>query len=154
MRKLIPFVLVAVLGFFFVPRKSKEQVKFPMSVISKTTGVKSVAKEERIRVLLFTGTEWCPACKHLESTVIGTDEWKEFAAKEIRFRAFDFPSDRSGVPETVQHMVKRYKIEGYPTVVLLNSKGKEFNRFYASEYPEIKAFLAHLGTQLSRKDLD
>ena len=135
MKKLIPFVLVAVLGFFFANGKSKEQVKFPTTVISKATGVNSLPKEERIRVLLFTGTEWCPACKHLESTVMGTDEWKEFAAKEIRFRAFDFPSDRSGVPENVMHMVKRYKVEGYPTILVLGPDNEELSRQVGSGPP-------------------
>jgi hypothetical protein len=137
MKKLIPFILVAVVGFHFTSRKGggAENVKFPMKVISKITGVKSVPEEERIRVLLFTGTEWCPASQHLESTVIGSDEWKEFAAKEIRFRAFDFPADRSGLPETVMHMVKRYEIKGYPTMLVLGPDNEELSRQVGSGPP-------------------
>ena len=135
MKKLIPFVLVAVLGFFFMPRKSKKEVEFPMTVISKTTAAESVPNEERIRVLLFTGTDWCPACKHLDSTVIDSEQWKEFAAEEIRFRAFDFPADRSRVPENVMHMVKRYEIKGYPTMLVLGPDNEALSRQVGSGPP-------------------
>jgi hypothetical protein len=39
-------------------------------------------------------------------------------------------------------------------VVLLDSEGKEFGRFIASKYPEIKPFLEHLALSLENKDLD
>lgn len=116
-------------------RSSGGKVKFPMTVISKATGVETVAGEDRIRVLLFTGTEWCPACQHLDQSVIGTEEWKEFAGNEIRFRGFDFPVDRSRVPENVATLAKRYKIEAWPTMLVLGPDNEEISRQVGSGAP-------------------
>ena len=53
----------------------------------------------------------------------------------------------------VRHSEK-YKIEGFPTVILLDENQKEFTRFYASEYPSISKFLKHLDRSLDRMDLE
>ncbi len=53
-----------------------------------------------------------------------------------------------------QPYAKEYKIEGFPTVILFDSKGKEFTRFFASTYPDTEKFLAHLDKSLENKDLD
>jgi hypothetical protein len=39
-------------------------------------------------------------------------------------------------------------------VILLNSEGKEFNRFFASEFPKTEDFLKHLDETLEKKDMD
>jgi hypothetical protein len=39
-------------------------------------------------------------------------------------------------------------------VILLDSAGKEFTRFFASDYPSVEAFLKHLDESLEKKDLD
>ena len=51
-------------------------------------------------------------------------------------------------------LATKYKIEGFPTVILLDSSGKEFTRFFASEHPTTEKFLAHLKTALEKKDMD
>jgi len=64
--------------------------------------VKKIAKENRIKVVLFTGTNWCPACRQLDKSVISTPAWKEFVANEIRFFSFNIPSDRSRTPAGIK----------------------------------------------------
>ena len=39
-------------------------------------------------------------------------------------------------------------------MILLDGEGKEFDRFFASEYPDVEPFLAHLKEALEKKDLD
>jgi hypothetical protein len=51
-------------------------------------------------------------------------------------------------------LAQKYKIEGFPTVVLLDPEGKEFGRFFASEHPTMEGFLKHLDKSLEKKDLD
>ena len=51
-------------------------------------------------------------------------------------------------------LAEKYKIEGFPTVILLNSEGKEFNRFFASEFPKAEDFLKHLDETLEQKGMD
>ena len=66
----------------------------------------------------------------------------------------DFPKKDKELAEKNQPLAEKYKIEGFPTVVLLDSKGEEFTRFFASQYPTIEAFLAHLDDALEKKDMD
>lgn len=39
-------------------------------------------------------------------------------------------------------------------MILFNSEGKEFTRFFASEFPNTEDFLKHLDESLEKKDLD
>ena len=53
-----------------------------------------------------------------------------------------------------EQYAQKYEIEGFPTVILLDGEGKEFDRFFASAYPDIEPFLAHLKEALAKKELD
>ena len=64
-------------------------------------------------------------------------------------RADDYISERC-----VLDLYVPEQLEGFPTVILLDSEGKEFTRFFASKYPDIEKFLSHLKTSLENKDLD
>jgi thioredoxin-related protein len=75
-------------------------------------------------VVLLTGTSWCTYCKDLDKAVISTSEWQDFASSEIVFAAYEygaFNRPKSGVKgEMLQH----FDIEGFPTMIVLNSRGK------------------------------
>jgi hypothetical protein len=66
----------------------------------------------------------------------------------------DFPKGDPAVKEKNQPFAEKYKIEGFPTVILFTPEGKEFTRFYASAFPKTEDFLAHLDKALEKKDLD
>jgi protein disulfide-isomerase len=66
----------------------------------------------------------------------------------------DFPQNDKDLAEKNQPLAEQYQIDGFPTVVLLDSEGKEFTRFTASKFPEVEAFLKHLDQALENKDLD
>ena len=88
------------------------------------------AKAEKKSVLVeFTGSDWCPPCIAMRKNVFSTKEFVTAASK-------------------------KYKIEGFPTVILFTAEGKEFTRFFASEFPKTEDFLAHLDKALKKKDLD
>lgn len=108
---------------------------FPRQVISRSTPVQTVPKDQRLRVVLFTGTEWCGACQHLDQSVIATPAWKEFAAKEIQFRAFDFAADRSKVPAAYQKMAQQYNVRGFPTMVVIDENNELLSRQVGSGPP-------------------
>jgi len=58
------------------------------------------------------------------------------------------------VKEKNEPFAEKYKIEGFPTVILFTPEGKEFTGFYASEFPKTADFLTHLDKSLEKKDLD
>ena len=97
--------------------------------------MQTVAADKRIRVILFTGTEWCPACSHLDSSVIATPAWEEFSRGELNFQKVDVPADRSRLSEADQALISRYHVRGYPTMVVLDRSGKELSRQVGSGPP-------------------
>ena len=113
------------------------------------------AKTEKKAVLVeFTGSDWCPPCIAMRKNVFSKKEFVDAASKKYVLVEIDMPNGDKAVAEKNQPLVEKYKIEGFPTVVLLNGEGKEFTRFIASEYPTSKEFLAHLDVSFDKAKLD
>ena len=78
--------------------------------------------------LFFTGSDWCSWCKRLNREILSTDEFKEYAGKKLILVELDFPRGKpqsNEVKEQNAKLADRFKIEGYPTVIVLNSSGKK-----------------------------
>jgi len=135
MKNLFLCVAVAALAFLFLRGQSGGKVDFPTRLVSGSTPVETLPAEKKIRVLLFTGTEWCPACVHLDGSVIATPAWKEFASREIQFRAVNIPADRSKAPESDLRLARQYNVRGYPTMLVLNAENDELSRQVGSGAP-------------------
>lgn len=113
------------------------------------------AKAEKKSVLVeFTGSDWCPPCIAMRKNVFSKSEFVEAASKKFVLVELDFPNGDAAVKEKNQPYAEKYKIEGFPTIILFTPEGKEFSRFYASEYPKIDLFLKHINDSLAKKDLD
>lgn len=113
------------------------------------------AKAENKSVLVeFTGSDWCPPCIAMRKNVFSKKEFVEAASKKFILVELDFPKGDKELAKKNQPLAEKYKIEGYPTVILLDSSGKEFTRFFASQFPKIDDFLKHLDESLEKKDLD
>jgi thioredoxin-related protein len=110
------------------------------------------AKIEKKSVLIeFTGSDWCPPCMAMRKNVFSKKEFVEPAAKDFILVELDFPNGDEELKKKNEPMAEKYKIDGFPTIILLNSEGKEFSRFYASEHPTTEKFLAHLKTESAKK---
>ncbi len=125
--------LLTALYFYWGRNGGKESMSH--FVISEATPVQQMPAAKRIRVILFTGTEWCGACQNLESSVMSTKAWQEFASGEISFQKVDVPADRSRLKESDQALISRYGVSGYPTMVVLDRTGKELSRQVGSGPP-------------------
>ncbi len=86
------------------------------------------AKTEKKKVLLFfTGSDWCGWCKRLDREVLSTPEFKAYVRDQFVLVKLDFPRD---IPQTSQEKVRnkklslQYGVQGYPTLVVLDSIGK------------------------------
>ncbi|RYD22231.1 MAG: thioredoxin family protein [Verrucomicrobiaceae bacterium] len=113
------------------------------------------AKEQKKSVLVeFTGSDWCPPCIAMRKNVFSKKEFVSEASKKYILVELDFPNGDEPTKKRNQPYAEQYKIEGFPTVILLNSEGKEFTRFFASEFPKTEDFLKHIDTALEKKDLD
>ena len=96
------------------------------------------SKSENKPVLIeFTGSDWCPPCMMMSEKVFSKKEFTEEASKKFILVELDFPKGDRELAEKNQPHAKEYKINGFPTVVLLDEEQKEFQRFIASRYPSI-----------------
>lgn len=115
----------------------------------------ALAKKENKAVMLeFTGSDWCPPCIMMAKKVFSKEEFVKAASEDYVLVHLDFPKGDKELAEKNKPLLEQYEISGFPTVVLLDAEGEEFNRFPASKYPEIKLFLEHLTLALENKDLD
>ena len=76
-------------------------------------------------LLLYTGSDWCPPCKKLESEVLGQEGFLDEAKRNFEFVILDFPKEKQLAEKTVKQnktWAAKFGVEGYPTVILVDSK--------------------------------
>ncbi len=90
------------------------------------------AKKEKKHVLIdFTGSDWCGPCIRLKKEVFDSKEFTDYAAKNLVLVEADFPRTKKQSAELIKSnaaLQKKYKTDGYPTVVIINADGKEVSR--------------------------
>ena len=103
--------------------------------------------ENKIVLLDFTGSDWCGWGIKFRKEVLDTPEFQAYAEKNVVLVELDYPrkKDQSDDLKKANKALKdQYKIEGFPTLVVLDKAGKEIGRQvgYAEGGP--KAFIAKL----------
>ena len=83
-----------------------------------------VAKRENRPVLLFWGAQWCPFCHTLKSTVFNRPD---FIAKTKLFLPVYLDGDDKGA----QKWGEQFRIQGYPTLIVLDPEQHEIIRLGA-----------------------
>src|SRR5436190_3565139 len=90
---------------------------------------KAKAQEANKPILaLFTGSDWCPGCKRLHKEVLITPEFSDYAAKNVVLLEVDFPmkKEQSDAQKKANEKLQdKYGVDGYPTMVVINEKGKK-----------------------------
>jgi thioredoxin-related protein len=102
--------------------------------------------ENKLVIMDFTGSDWCPWCIKLRKEVFQTPEFIQYASKNLVPVEIDFPRHKEQSTELKQAnraLQRKYSIEGYPTVIVLNSEGKKVGQLgYEPGGP--KAFIEQL----------
>lgn len=104
------------------------------------------AKEKKMVLLDFTGSDWCGWCIKLNKEVFSQSDFKKYADANLVLVEVDFPARKKLSPEQTKAndaLAKKYNIQGYPTIIVLNGEGKKVGELgYLAGGP--KAFIAEL----------
>jgi len=102
-------------------------------------------KENKLVMLDFTGSDWCGWCKKLDAEVFSKSDFSEYAKKNLVLVEVDFPRfkklsvDQQKANNALQ---EKYKIEGYPTIIVLDGEGKQVGQL--GYMPSPKPFIDQL----------
>ena len=93
--------------------------------------LEQAAKTDKPVLLDFTGSDWCGWCIKLDKETFSQPEFKTFAEKNLVLVTVDFPNNKpqsADVKKQNEELQKKFGVDGFPTLVLLDSKGKEIAR--------------------------
>ena len=131
-------LIVSAASFAGCDRKdaSAEQTTGPAAAeiewLTNFDAAKAQAQAQNKTLLInFTGSDWCPPCLMLEKEVFKQPEFAEYAAKNLVLLMVDFPRIKMQSLEEQaanRKLAERYGIYGFPTIVILDSDGKELGK--------------------------
>lgn len=133
-RSLVSFILVMVTACYAVAVESVNwQTDYPAALKTATAQKKNI-------LLLFTGSDWCPACKVLEKQILSSAEFRTFANENLVPVMVDFPRTKK-LPEAQakanEALRKQFGIEAFPTMLMLDSAGNLLEEFgYKGQKPD------------------
>lgn len=118
-----------------------------------------LAKTENKPVILnFTGSDWCGWCKLMDKNVFSQDAWKAYAKDAVVLVWLDFPRNKDLVPAEIAERNKtladQYRVQGYPTYVILDPAGKQIGELSASKDATPEKFRDQLDTIFVGLELD
>lgn len=100
--------------------------------------------DHRYLLIAFTGSDWCGPCQNMEQQVFASDTFREYAAQKLILLSVDFPRQKA-LPAALQtqnaQLAKQYKVDGYPTVIVLNDKGEELDRLVGGFKDALPGFM-------------
>jgi thioredoxin-related protein len=81
----------------------------------------AAAKKDHTPVFLYWGAKWCPPCNQVTATIFNRQDFIE------RSRHFA-PVYVDGDSPSAQRLGSRFKVSGYPTMILFTPDGSEITR--------------------------
>ncbi len=84
--------------------------------------------EDKIVLLDFTGSDWCPPCMEMHKEIFSQPTFQSYAESNLVFLVVDFPTKvrlPADASATNDLLAQQFNIEGFPTLVALNGDGKQ-----------------------------
>jgi protein disulfide-isomerase len=100
----------------------------------------------------FSGSNWCPPCMMLNKNVFSKKAFLDFAKENLVLVLMDFPRPSKQTDKQKKYnnnIARKYKIQFFPTVFLLDGKGKVITKIEQSG--DVKKYIALLKTKIPAK---
>jgi thioredoxin-related protein len=121
---------VLLIALFFISSTAFSQIDFKKGSVADML---AMAKAEKKLVMIDVMTEWCKWCVELDNKVYAKKDISDFAnANQINYKIDAEKGE--GVD-----FAKKYKIQGYPSILFLDGDGNEVDRVYG--YVPAKDFM-------------
>ena len=104
-------------------------------------------REGKLVMMDFTGSDWCGWCIKLDKEVFSKPEFLAYAKTNLVLMEVDFPQRKklSGEQKKINDaLARKYKIEGYPTIVLVDGDGNRVGGDLGYVEGGPKAFIAQI----------
>jgi thioredoxin-related protein len=96
-----------------------------------SAALEQAAKQNKMVLLDFTGSDWCGWCLKLQKDTFSKPEFQKFAAESLILVELDFPRGKQqsdGLKKQNEELAEKFGVQGFPTLVLLDPQGKEAAR--------------------------
>ena len=149
MRKKTISFLITVTIFSFLAINTNAQAAW---IHDYDHAIKDAKKYNRPILVNFTGSDWCGWCFRLKKEVFSKPAFKNYAGKNLILLELDFPRRKPQSPKIKKQnndLAKKYRIRGFPTIILINEKGDlitttGYRRGGPAKYVEhLKSLLPH-----------
>jgi protein disulfide-isomerase len=112
----------------------------------------TAAKDKKVILLDFTGSDWCGWCMKLDKEVFSKKDFKDYAKENLVLVTVDFPHGKrqaKKLKEQNEALAKQYGANSYPTIVLVDAEGK---KLATTGYQEggAEKYVAHLKELLAK----
>ena len=87
--------------------------------------------ESKPMFLYFTGSDWCPWCKKMDSEILATPDFQQAVGQKMIFVKVDFPRNVAQDPALTQQnkeLKSRYDVSGFPTAWIVNANGDRIEK--------------------------
>jgi thioredoxin-related protein len=121
-------LLLTLSSIAFADNKTKLK---PIWLTKYTDALKYAKKFDRPILVNFTGSDWCGWCVKLKKEVFDKKEFKEFASTDVILFEADFPNRKkqsAAIKGQNKKLKEKFGITGYPSIILLNSKGEKITK--------------------------
>ncbi len=127
--KIISVLLV--LGIIFTINSSFTEVESELNWLTNFEQAKAQAEKQDKKILMnFSGSDWCANCMRIDKTLFQTEEFKNYAKKNLVLLKVDFPARKKNALSKEQQnhndkLADKYNKKGmFPNVVIVDSKGE------------------------------
>ena len=114
------------------------------------TAVEKATAENKLVLMVFSGSDWCKPCIILKKDILTTDQFVQFSKNNVVHLEVDFPYHKDNrLPEDQmaqnESLAERYNPSGeFPKVVLLNDDGEIIQKIAYKKGMDTASFISQI----------